>query len=138
MRILSMGQIMVALGLMALPLPLYAAGSSSGGATRQEQGTDADNTGRNVRDRSDALPTPMDQGGSEMDRTITQQIRKAVMEREGLSMNAQNVKIITTNGVVTLRGPVKSGEEKAVIQAMVERTPGVKGVDNQIEIERNQ
>ncbi len=119
--------------MTALPQPLYAAGTSPA----MQQGQDADNTGRNVRDRSDAAPTPMDQGGSESDRTMTQQIRKSVMEKDGLFMNAQNVKIITTDGVVTLRGPVKSGEEKAAIQAMAEKTPGVKRVDNRIEIEKN-
>jgi hyperosmotically inducible periplasmic protein len=98
---------------------------------------DADNTGRNERDRDGGTLTPMDQGNSEADRTITQQIRKAVVDHNGLSTNAQNVKIITVDGVVTLRGPVKTAEEKTTIEAVAEKTSGVKRVDNQLEVERD-
>ncbi len=52
-------------------------------------------------------------------------------------MNAKNVKIITQDGVVTLRGPVKSAEEKAMIASVAQKTGGVKRVDNQLEVERN-
>ena len=54
----------------------------------------------------------MDQGGSEADTAITQQIRKAVVAQDNLSTDAKNVKIITRDGVVTLRGPVASAKEK--------------------------
>ena len=100
-------------------------------------GTDADNTGRNKRDADGTTLTPMDQGGSEADRTITQQIRKAVIDHDQLSTNAKNVKIITNNGVVTLRGPVKNEQEKSTIASVAQKTGGVKRVDNQLEIERN-
>ena len=101
-----------------------------------QRGYDADNTGRNVRDREGRAPTPMDQGGSDSDRTITAEIRKSVVSNDGLSTNAHNVKIITVDGVVTLRGPVKSNDEKAAIASAAQKTPGVKRVDNQLEIER--
>jgi osmotically-inducible protein OsmY len=93
----------------------------------------ADNTKKNERDTGNTL-TPGDQAENEADRTITQQIRKAVVDKDGLSMNAKNVKIITANGVVTLRGPVKSADEKADIAAIAQRTSGVTRVDNQIEV----
>jgi hyperosmotically inducible protein len=93
----------------------------------------ADNTKKNERDTGNTL-TPGDQAENEVDRTITQQIRKAVVDKDGLSMNAKNVKIITANGVVTLRGPVKSADEKADIAAIAQRTSGVARVDNQIEV----
>ena len=51
-----------------------------------------------------------------------------------MSVNAHNVKIITKNGVVTLRGPVKSPEEKDTIAAKAKQVAGVKNVDNQLEI----
>src|SRR5690242_14956789 len=76
---------------------------------------DADNTVRNKRDRDAKTLTPMDQSENEADRTITQQIRKSVTSDHSLSTNAHNVKIITVNGVVTLRGPVKSEVEKSKI-----------------------
>ena len=97
---------------------------------------DADNTGRNVRDRDSRLPTPTDQGGSEADRDITAHIRKQIVANDALSTNAHNVKIITTDGIVTLRGPVKTVQEKAAVAAAAQRAPGVKRVDNQLEIER--
>jgi hyperosmotically inducible protein len=96
---------------------------------------DADNTERNVRDRDGAAPTPMDQGNSEADRTITQTISKAVVSKDDFSTNAKNVKIITVDGVVTLRGPVKSPTEKTTIASIAQGTTGVKRVDNQIEVE---
>lgn len=98
---------------------------------------DADNSGRNVRDRDDATLTPEDQGGSAADREVTANVRKAIVADDSLSTNAHNVKIITNNGVVTLRGPVKSAAEKEVIAAKAQKTGGVKRVDNQLEIERN-
>jgi osmotically-inducible protein OsmY len=95
----------------------------------------ADDTGRNVRDRDDRTLTPIDQGDSESDRTITRQIRQAVVADDDLSMNAKNVKIITVDGVVTLRGPVATAGEKAKVASVSAKTAGVKRVDNQLEIE---
>lgn len=101
-------------------------------AARQEPA--ADNTARNVRDRDEAALTPMDQGESEADRTITQNIRQIVVDNASLSTNAKNVKIITQNGVVTLRGPVDSGAEKALIVSTARGVAGVVSVDDQLEV----
>lgn len=99
---------------------------------------DADNTERNVRDRDDKMKTPMDQSESEGDRTITQNIRKSIVDNDGLSMNAKNVKVITVDGTVTLRGPVKSDAEKQTIASVAQKTPGVKKVENLLEVEKDQ
>ena len=101
-----------------------------------EQHIDADNTGKNVRDRGDATVTPTDQGGSAADRDVTAKIRKAIVDDDNLSTNAQNIKIVTRDGAVTLRGPVKSPEERAAVAAKAQQVAGVKRVDNQLEIER--
>jgi osmotically-inducible protein OsmY len=93
-----------------------------------------DNSGRNVRDRNDATKTPADQSENEGDRTITQNIRKALTDDDSLSTNAKNVKIITNDGTVTLRGPVKSEKEKSDIEAKAKQVAGVKRVDNQLEV----
>jgi hyperosmotically inducible periplasmic protein len=93
-----------------------------------------DNSGRNVRDRDDQSKTTGDQSENEADRTITQNIRRAVTADDSLSTNAKNVKIITNNGTVTLRGPVKSEKEKAEIEAKAKQVAGVKSVDNQLEV----
>jgi hyperosmotically inducible periplasmic protein len=96
--------------------------------------TDAENTKINDRDRHGAA-TPTDQGGGN-DRDITAAIRRAVVGDKALSFNAKNVKIITEGGKVTLRGPVKSEEEKASIEAKAKSTPGVSVVDNQLEVKK--
>jgi hyperosmotically inducible protein len=94
----------------------------------------ADNTGRNERDRNDATKTAGDQSESEADRTISQNIRKAVTSDDSVSTNGKNVKIITVDGVVTLRGPVKSEAEKTNIAAKAQQIAGVKNVENQLEV----
>ena len=93
-----------------------------------------DNSGRNVRDRDNQTKTPGDQSENEADRTITQNIRQALTADDSLSTNAKNVKIITNDGTVTLRGPVKSEKEKTDIEAKAKQVAGVKRVDNQIEV----
>jgi len=100
----------------------------------QSAAVEPDNTGRNVRDRNEATKTPGDQSENEADRTISQTIRKAITADDSLSTNAKNVKIITNDGTVTLRGPVKSEKEKADIEAKAKQVAGVKNVDNQLEV----
>lgn len=128
-RIIPFALGMCALALAAAPRPVHA--------EHYEKHGDADNTERNVEDRDDDALTPMDQGGSEADRDITQTIRKAVVARDDLSTNAKNVKIITRDGVVTLRGPVKSADEKKIVAKIAAKAAGAKSVDDQLEIESN-
>lgn len=94
----------------------------------------ADNTVRNSRDRNGSKPTAFDQGSSQNDLEITTQIRKAIMAKDGLSVNAQNVKIITTNGRVTLRGPVNNAEEKRFICDLAIKATRKESVDDQLEV----
>jgi hyperosmotically inducible periplasmic protein len=100
--------------------------------------TDADNTRVNKRDRSGAALTPMDQGSSASDRAITQQIRKDLMNDKSLSFTAKNVKVITIDGKVTLRGTVKSEAERTAIEGAARRAAGGDGarVDSQLEISK--
>jgi hyperosmotically inducible protein len=95
-----------------------------------------DNTGRNVRDSGGSTLTPMDQSENEADVTLTQRIRQAVMDDDTLSMTAKNIKIITVNGVVTLRGPVDSEQERNRIVAKAEQLAGAKKVDSQLEVKK--
>jgi hyperosmotically inducible periplasmic protein len=96
--------------------------------------TAPDNTGRNVRDRGGSTLTPGDQSESEADRTLTQQIRRAVVSDDSLSTMAKNVKIITVEGLVTLRGPVQNPREKETIEAKAQQIAGIDKVDNQLEV----
>ena len=93
-----------------------------------------DNTEVNVRDRTDAAKTPIDQNENQADIDITANIRKRVVDTK-MSVNAQNVKIITQDGKVTLRGPVKSEEEKAQIEKIAHEVAGAANVDNQLEVQ---
>lgn len=92
-----------------------------------------DNSAVNKRDKDGSTLTPMNQGTSEGDRKITQQIRQAVMKDSSLSFTAKNVKIITINGKVTLRGPVKTDQERSTIEAAAKNVAGVNQVDNLLE-----
>jgi hyperosmotically inducible periplasmic protein len=93
-----------------------------------------DNTDVNARDRRGETLTPGDQSESVVDRSLTQQIRQAIMADESLSTTAKNVKVMMINGVVTLRGPVHSLQEKGSIAATAQHIAGTNNVDNQLEI----
>lgn len=94
---------------------------------------DASNTGINKRDRDDSTLTPMDQMNNPSDLKITQEIRQALMKGE-FSMDARNIKVITRNGAVTLRGPVKTAAELEKITALVKAMPAIKSIDNQLQV----
>ncbi len=100
--------------------------------------TQPDNTGRNEVDRTGDTKTPFDQSESSSAIKITADIRRAIMDDDSMSFNAQNCKIMTDkSGVVTLRGVVNSQAEKNSIDAMAKATAGVARVDNQLEIKTN-
>jgi osmotically-inducible protein OsmY len=126
--------------VLLFSLALFALGGYAGTAYPTERTpaapaqTAPDNTGRNVRDRGGDTLTPGDQSESEADRTLTQQIRRAVVADESLSTMAKNIKIITVNGVVTLRGPVKDPHEKQAIEAKAQQVAGINKIDNQLEV----
>ena len=99
-----------------------------------DQQPKADNSGVNKRDDHQAQLTPLDQGASDSERSITAGVRKAVMAEKGLSVNGQNVKIITVGTTVTLRGPVASASEQQRIGDLARGYPGVTSVDNQLDV----
>jgi len=114
-------------------LACVAGASVAGGALA----TEPDNTGVNTRDKDGGSLTVFDQGGSEGDRRITASVREMVVEDDSLSTNAHNVKIITIDGVVTLRGPVASQTEKSSIEAKAKSVAGVTAVNNQLDVAAN-
>jgi len=110
------------------------------GSVRAESATpmlaansELENTERNVRDSGNATLTPEDQKETSADIKITAAIRRTVVKDKSLSLDAHNAKIITRNGVVTLRGPVENSAEKNKLQSIARKTRGVKQVDNQLE-----
>ena len=93
-----------------------------------------DNTKVNQRDRDSSQPTADQQKDNRSDREITQQIRQAVMKDTSLSSYAHNVKIVSQNGMVTLKGPVRSEEDKQSIAAKAAEVVGADKVTNQLEV----
>jgi hyperosmotically inducible protein len=133
-----MKRIVVLFSVVLLALGGYAGiARSTEGTSAPSAQTQPDNTSRNVRDRGGATLTPGDQSESEADRTLTQQIRRAVVTDDSLSTTAKNIKIITVDGVVTLRGPVQNPREKEIIEAKAQQIAGADKIDNQLEVKRD-
>jgi hyperosmotically inducible periplasmic protein len=97
----------------------------------------ADNTKVNQRDRNANEPTADQQKENRSDRDITQQIRKALVNDKSLSTYAHNVKIITQDGMVTLKGPVRSEEEKKTVEAKAAEVAGDSKVISQLDVKPN-
>jgi len=96
----------------------------------QDSQAPPDNTKRN----KDQSATADQQKMNPADRETTQKIRKAIMDDKSLSTYAHNVKIITRNGKVTLRGPVRSEDEKHAIEAKAADVAGAENVTNDLEV----
>lgn len=96
---------------------------------------DADNTELNSRDKGDHALTPQKQTNSESDIETLAAVRSAIVDDKSLSTSAHNVKILVVNGVVTLRGPVKSANEKLRIEELTRKVAGVSRIDNRLDID---
>jgi osmotically-inducible protein OsmY len=93
-----------------------------------------DNTSTNERDRSGKTKTSGDQSNSSADLKITQAIRQALIKDDQLSTTAKNIKVITANGQVTLRGPVKTAQEKARVDQIAKSAAGGAQIDDQLDV----
>lgn len=78
----------------------------------------------------------MDQNENQKDVKITADIRKQLVDTK-MSINAQNIKIITQDGNVTLRGPVTTGDEKLQIEAIARKVAGDTKVDSQLDVTKS-
>jgi len=103
-------------------------------AQQDTQDQPADNTKVNQRDRNKAGPTADQQKNNPADRQLAQQIRKALVKDKSLSTYAHNIKVIAQNGVVTLKGPAKSEEEKRAIETKAARIAGADKVTSEIQV----
>jgi hyperosmotically inducible periplasmic protein len=119
--LLPLGSLFLSASLLASP------------ATRHQdpQQPAPDNTKSN---KDQTPPTADQQKMNPADRAITQKIRKSIHDDANLSTYAHNIKIITQDGKVTLRGPVRSEEEKSALQAKAEAVAGAENVTNKLKI----
>lgn len=103
-------------------------------ADEKDKRPSADNTKMNERDKGGGTVTPLDQSNLQPDLDTTQKIRQALVADDTLSTDAKNVKVITNNGVVVLRGPVKSDAERTAVEVLARRNAGANRVDSQLEV----
>ena len=101
---------------------------------QEPAGASPDNTTVNQRDRNTTEPTADQQKDNRSDRQITQQIRRAIMNDKSLSSYAHNVKVVTQNSQVTLKGPVRSDEEKRAIESKAAEVAGASKVTSELDI----
>jgi hyperosmotically inducible periplasmic protein len=78
------------------------------------------------------------QKNTSSDMDTSRRIRKSIIEDKSLSTNAHNVKIITRNGMVTLKGPVDSDTEKAAIEGKAVEVAGKENVVNKLRVRATQ
>ena len=119
---------------LVVPAAVLACGLISPGAIfarSQDPQPAPDNTKVN---RDQTPPTADQQKMNASDRAITQQIRKAIHQDTSLSTYGHNVKVITQDGKVTLRGPVRSDDEKSNIEAKAVTVAGKDNVTDQLTI----
>jgi hyperosmotically inducible periplasmic protein len=129
----------VAVSTLIVLASIAASGSMLYSQTQTEQpAKSADNTKVNTRDRADDSLTADQQKESQSDREITRRIRQSLVKDESLSTYAHNVKIITRDGQVTLKGPVRSENEKQTIEVKATEVAGENKVTNQLDIEPQQ
>ena len=119
--LLPLGSLAFCVSLMAMPIPRY----------QDNQQTAPDNTKKN---KDQTSPTADQQKMNPADRAITQKIRTEIHEDQNLSTYAHNIKVITQDGKVTLRGPVRSEEEKSNLEAKAVSVAGQENVTNQLEV----
>ena len=119
----------IALALAFSPLTVPSRAQSTEGQTKP------DNTKVNKRDRNPGEATADQQKMNAADRDLTAKIRKAVIADKQLSTYAHNVKIISQDGIVTLKGPVRSDDEvKSIVAKAVEVTGSADKVINQMSV----
>jgi len=117
---------------------LLASGAFAFAQEPTSQPTAPDNTKVNERDRNQNEPAADQQKDNRSDRDITQQIRQSIIKDKALSTYAHNVKIITQGGQVTLKGPVRSDEEKKAIEAKAAEVAGDGKVTSELNIKPQQ
>ena len=126
--LLSSASVLLGVSLSAMPVPSQEPGQPPPDNTRP------DNSRTNRRDRDRSAPTADRQKMSATDREVARKIRAAIHEDKSLSTYAHNIKIISRDGRVTLKGPVRSEEEKTTIESKATEIAGAGNVTNELEV----
>jgi hyperosmotically inducible periplasmic protein len=119
------GQILIA-GMLAVGSATFA--------LAQDTTTNPDNTRATQADRPKAEVTADQQKNNKLDRETTRKIRRALVSDKSLSISAHNVKVISQNGTVTLKGPVRSEDEKKTVEAKAAEIAGASNVKDELTV----
>jgi len=120
-----------------LTLRLFVAAGLLVGSTAWAQDANTpppDNTKTNQNDRDANRTTADQQKNNQSDVELARQIRKALVNDKTLSTNAHNVKVIVQGGMVTLKGPVDSPDEKQAVEAKASQVAGADRVTNELQV----
>lgn len=117
-----------ALLLLALCVPAWSQDTSANPQVR------GDNTKVNQRDQKAEEPTADQQKENSSDRELTKEIRKTLVGDKSLSTYAHNIKVVAENGKVTLKGPVRSQEEKATVLSKAAQVAGRDNINDEITV----
>lgn len=118
------------LGLAAM------AGTMGFAQSPAQSSSQADNTAVNQRDRNKAEPTADQQKENSSDRETARKIRQSIVKDKSLSTDAHNIKIIAQGGTVTLKGPVKSEQEKQTVEEKAAAVAGKDKVTSEIQVKQ--
>ena len=130
----ALGRVILSGSLLFAGLGIATAQDSSSAQQDSSAAPQADNTKVNQRDRDAQEATADKQKQNRADLDIVQQIRKSIMKDKSLSTYAHNVKVISQNGNVTLKGPVRSDDEKKAIEAKAAEVAGGNNVTSELEV----
>jgi len=120
LRILGNTAAVVGLGLLIPATAVYA--------------QEPDNSKTNQADRAKGAVTADQQAENQADRDLAKKIRKSITDDKNLSTYAHNIKVIARGGTVTLRGPVRTGDEKTAIEAKAVEIAGAANVKNELTV----
>ena len=112
----------------------FLSGAGTVGLSAQTQPTQPDNTKANQKDRNKSEKTADQASNAQTDRDTMQKIRKSIVDDNSLSTYAHNVKIVSKNGKVTLKGPVRSEEEKHTVEQKATEVAGAGNVTTELTI----
>lgn len=116
---------------------VFCAAAAFSYAQTPDTTTKPDNTKVNQRDRDPSQVTADQQKNNAADQDLTKKIRQSIMADKSLSSYAHNIKIISQNGAVTMKGPVKSdSEKKTVMQKAVAAAGSSDKVTDEISIKQ--
>ena len=128
----------VAVALLSIGMLVTTAAWVSARSPAGQHTAAPDNTKTNQRDRSVNAVTAEQQKENRTDRELARRIRRAIAKDKSLSTYAHNVKIITHDGQVTLKGPVRSEDEKRAIEAKATEVVGENKVTSELSVKAQQ